>query len=127
MSWAFNATRGLVLVAAEVSGPTRDATLTMALDTGATHTFIRTERLAYLGYEPSQSPNKVRVITGSGEDYTPVLGIDKLSALGREREAFSVTAVQLPASASVDGVIGLDFLRGGLLTLDFHRGLITLV
>ena len=32
----------------------------------------------------------------------------------------------IPADAGVDGLLGLDFLRGHVLTLDFRGGIITL-
>ena len=95
----------------------------MALDTGATHTFIRIEVLEEIGYCPESSLDKVTVATGGGEVYAPVLKIDSFEALGRKHRNFSVT-VSLPRSASIDGVVGLDFLRGHLLTLDFQEGLI---
>jgi hypothetical protein len=33
----------------------------------------------------------------------------------------------LPPSAGVDGLLGLDFFRGQVLTVDFHKGMIALV
>ncbi len=47
-------------------------------------------------------------------------------ALGREFAQLPVLAHTLPPSAGVDGVLGLDFLRGQLLTIDFPNGRLTL-
>ncbi len=38
------------------------------------------------------------------------------------RSGFPVLAYSLPASASVSGLLGLDFLRDHLLTIDFRTG-----
>jgi hypothetical protein len=38
---------------------------------------------------------------------------------------FSVLAHTLPPSAGVDGLLGLDFLRGQVLTVDFRSGRVT--
>ena len=52
--------------------------------------------------------------------------ISKIEALGRELTQLPVLAHTLPPSAGVDGVLGLDFLRGQLLSIDFRNGRLTL-
>lgn len=42
------------------------------------------------------------------------------------RQEFEVVGMTLPPSASVDGLLGLDFLRDPCLTIDFRRGKIEL-
>lgn len=44
-----------------------------------------------------------------------------------ELEGLAVVAHTLPPSATVDGLLGLDFLRERLLTVDFRVGSISLV
>jgi hypothetical protein len=83
---------------------------------------INTARLVSLGYDPSASPDRVRVTTGSGVEFVPRLSIDVLEALERRRSNFEVLAHTLPPSAGVDGLLGLDFLRGQRLTIDFRAG-----
>jgi len=56
----------------------------------------------------------------------PKIGIEKLTALGKTKENFTVIAHDLPPTASVDGVLGLDFLRENVLTIDFVQGEIEL-
>jgi hypothetical protein len=46
--------------------------------------------------------------------------------LGQHRFGFPVLAYTLPVSASVYGLLGLDFLRDQVLTIDFRAGQITL-
>jgi hypothetical protein len=56
----------------------------------------------------------------------PRLKLQKIAVLGQDRTDFEVLCHTLPASMTVDGVLGLDFLRGHVLTVDFKAGLITL-
>ena len=46
-------------------------------------------------------------------------------SLGETKANFTVIAHYLPPTASVDGVLGLDFLRGHILNIDFKIGEIT--
>jgi hypothetical protein len=87
---------------------------------------ISTAILVIVGYDPSVSPNRIQMTTASGVEFVPRLVIDKIEALGQERVNFSVIAHTLPPSASVDGVLGLDFFRNQELTIDFRKGIITL-
>jgi hypothetical protein len=66
------------------------------------------------------------VTTGSGVKYVPRLLVDKMVVLGQERTDLPVLCHTLPPSASVDGLLGLDFLRGQSLTIDFRSGRATL-
>lgn len=59
-------------------------------------------------------------------EFSARIEISRLIALGQERKAFSVLSHKLPATLSVEGVLGLDFLRGQALTIDFRTGQIEL-
>jgi predicted aspartyl protease len=126
MRFTFNAASGLIVVSARVDGPTGHTYAQLALDTGATATLIRTAKLVSVGYDPAVSPDRVLVTTGSGVEYVPRLPLDRIEALGQSRTHFAVVAHTLPPSASVDGLLGLDFFRGQQLTIDFRGAEITL-
>lgn len=126
MSVPFNAAGGLVVVNAEVVGPTGAAVIRLALDTGATATVVSGAILVAVGYDPALSPTRLQVTTGSGIEYVPVVAVTRLQALGQDRNGLSVLAHTLPPSAGVDGVLGLDFLRGQRLVIDFRAGQIEL-
>jgi predicted aspartyl protease len=126
VSHSFNPAHGLVIVHAKVWGPKGDTALRLALDTGATHTLINQSRLMRLGYDPAASMDRLQITMGGSVEFVPRIAIDKLTALGQERNHIPVLAHNLPPSASVDGLLGLDFLRGQTLTLDFRTGQITL-
>ena len=111
MSYSFNPKRGLIIVHTEVFGPSGSILLRLALDTGATGTMINFAPLIAVGYDPSLAPDRVQVTTGSGVEFTPRVAVTRIKAMGQERSHFPVLANTLPPSASVDGLLGLDFLR----------------
>ena len=124
MSFTFDPESGLVVVNAEISGPSGAAVLRVALDTGASRTLINAAILTATGYDPALAPERFQVTTGSGIEYVPRVFIDEMSALGQKRSAFPVLCHTLPPSAGVDGVLGVDFLREQVLTIDFRNGTI---
>ncbi len=122
MSFSFDPQRGLIIVQAELWGPAGSAVLRLALDTGATLTLVNVGLLVAVGYDPALMPERVQVTTGSGVEFVPRVTLDKIVGLGQARERFPVLGHTLPPSAGVDGLLGLDFFRGRLLTLDFRAG-----
>jgi predicted aspartyl protease len=126
MSVPFDASEGLIVVKAEVVGPTRPIFVRLGLDTGSTHTVISVAMLVAAGCDPVAAPERLQVTTGSGVEFAPRIPVHRLKALGHERLEFSVLAHTLPPSAGVDGLLGLDFMRGLTLTVDFREGKIVL-
>ncbi len=126
MSTRFWPNRGLVLVRAEVYGPLGHVEARLALDTGAVTTMIRTELLDRVGYDLSQPANQTRIVTASGMETVPRLTLSQITALGQTRTNMFIISYTLPAAAHVDGLLGLDYLRGQTLTIDFRQGLLTL-
>jgi hypothetical protein len=80
----------------------------------------------YLGIDPDQSTRQIQMTTGSAVEIVPVVVLTRLSALGQHRFGFPVIAHTLPKDSAVDGLLGLDFLRDQVLTIDFRAGRITL-
>jgi predicted aspartyl protease len=126
VSFPFQGQHGLIIVQAEVEGPAGTARLRLALDTGATDTALGAGVLATAGYDAALAPVRVQVTTASGVESVPLLTVSKLTALGLDRTAFPVMGLTLPFGMGVDGVLGLDFLRGHTLMIDFRIGQITL-
>jgi predicted aspartyl protease len=98
----------------------------LALDTGASATLIGLDPLRLVGYDPPAVGHRMQITTGSGTAQAYRLPVAALGALGQNRTNFPVVAHDLPPTSSVDGVLGLDFLRGQILTIDFQKGEITL-
>jgi predicted aspartyl protease len=107
-------------------GPMGDVYVTLALDTGASATIVRNQLLVYLGFDPDSATEQWQIITGNGSAVAPRITIDSIEALGVTQTNFTVLAHTLPAGVGVDGVLGLDFLRDHVLTIDFPNGTITL-
>lgn len=126
MSVPFDQHGRLIYVPAQISGPSGEAILTLALDTGATRTLISPEIMIEVGYEPSQTRQFSQVTTGSRVERVPLLTLATLITLGREKQQLIVACHSLPPSAGVDGLLGLDFFRELNLNIDFRNGLITL-
>lgn len=127
MRTPFDTQRGLIIVKAGIDGPSGRALLRLALDTGATGTLVNTALVVALGYDPALSTERVQVTTGSGVEFVPRIRLSQINALGQGRTDFPILCHTLPSSTGVDGLLGLDFLRGFVLTVDFQSGFITLV
>ena len=126
MSYTFDPDTGLVIVYSEVFGPSGSIVLRLALDTGATGTMINVAPLTTVGYDPSLAPDRVQVTTGSGVEYAPRISVNQINALGKSQSQFPILAHTLPPSASIDGLLGLDFLGGHKLIIDFIEGNISI-
>jgi len=122
---SFDPERGLVVVQTEVFGPSGSIVLRLALDTGATATMINVAPLTALGYDSSATAERIQVTTGSGVEFAVRVSVTHIRAMGQERNDFPVLAHTLPPSASVDGLLGLDFLRGHVVKIDFQRGTVS--
>jgi len=60
--------------------------------------------------------------TGSAIISVPRVTLTRMTALGAHRFGFPVLVYTLPSATSVAGLIGLDFLRGHALLIDFKSG-----
>ena len=79
-----------------------------------------------LGFDPKRDGYPMKLITGSQTKPVEVLTLTRLFALGQNRVGFPVAAHSLPLEANIDGLLGLNFFEGHILTLDFQVGSITL-
>ena len=73
MSFSFDPHQGLIIVQAELDGPSGSVVLRLALDTGATGTLINVGMLVSIGYDPALVPDRVQVTTGSSVEFVPAL------------------------------------------------------
>jgi hypothetical protein len=126
MTLTFNAQKGLIIVPVELTGPSGAVAVRPALDTGATSSLINVAPLVLIGYDPAMVPRRVQVTTGSGVEFVPQVSIAKISAFGQDFHAFPMLCHTLPPTATIDGLLGLDFFRGRILTLNFQIGEMTL-
>ena len=114
MTESFDPTAGLVVVLARIKGPLGEATIVVAIDTGATSTLISREVLDEIGCTPNADAERTMITTGSGVEFVGTVKLSELKTLGQETHDVAVLSHTLPPTASVDGLIGLDFMRGRL-------------
>lgn len=131
MKFSFKSDYGLIYIEARMHGKNikggfKETALLLALDTGASGTMISAKKLDEAGYNLDAPEDETYITTGSGLIFVPKITIKKLTALGKSKEDFLIIAHDLPPTASVDGVLGLDFLRENVLTVDFVKGEIEL-
>ncbi len=124
MNTHFDVHSDLIIIQVRLWGPTGDTFARFALDTGATETVVSATTLSHVGYDLRQSTDGVRVRTASGIEIVPRLTLERFAALGQERSGFPVLGLGLPAD--IDGLLGLDFVRGQELCINYRTGLIAL-
>lgn len=125
MSLHFDPEAGAVIVPARLLGPDAEVVARLALDTGATLSVLNWELVVFLGYDPGILPARIQIVTASSVEFVPQIAIEQIETLGKERRNFPVLCHSLPPSATVDGLLGLDFFRGERLVLDFRAGTVT--
>ncbi len=126
MKITFDPTQGLIVIPTRLHGLHTDTIVRLALDTGATNSMINWDVAILLGYDPASSKERIQVTTGSGVEFAPRIVVEKVEVIGRSLENFPILCHTLPPSATVDGLLGLDFFRGVCLVVNLQEGLITL-
>ena len=126
MSFAFNSLAGPIAIDASLSGPLGQADVRLILDTGATTSLIRSTILVAVGYDPDASNDRIQVAIGGGMHLVPRVLLNRLSALGQHRIGLPVLSHSILPAAGIDGLLGLDFFRGTILTVDFQAAQISL-
>lgn len=124
MSFQFNPHDGYIRVPVRFIRDGIVHRLVLVLDTGSTHTAISRSALEYLGFSVRDESHPRSIITGSGVITAPTVFIPCMEAEGIRRENFPVVAFDFPKQSGITGVLGLDFLRGRKVTLDFRQGLL---
>ena len=100
--------------------------LTMVLDTGATHTVLDFGALIKEGYRLSDTRGLVFIETANGLITANKFRIRELTCLGITREDFEVSSFLFDdPQENVKGILGLDFLRGLEICLNFKVGTVT--
>ena len=125
MTFSFRPRSGLIIVLAHIEGEYGGADVNLALDTGSVHSLISRDIALLLGYDLSIVTSQTRMITASSIETVPRIPLRRINTLGQERLNFLVTCHTLPRSASVDGLLDLDFFRDRRLTIDFNLGTVT--
>ena len=126
MSEPFDPASRSVFVPVTVVGPHRRHAFRCVVDTGASQTVLPALYLRAMGYDLSRALGQTRIRSATGTALAPLLRVSAVAALGRVQTDFLVAAHDLPLGTEADGLLGLDFFRGLVLTLDFACGRISL-
>jgi predicted aspartyl protease len=103
--------RELILIEAEVVGPTgRTTEARLVLDTGAAATTLTPRVIEKVGYTRRDGFKKAKVHTAIGEEHGYWLRVAELSVLGVTTPSFALTVFPL-GHEDIDGLVGMNFLR----------------
>ena len=105
------------------------ADLTLALDTGATHTVIDLTLMLLNGYDLTKVVRTVEFETAKGPINAYIFQVPELTALGRTVKDVDVSSYDFVGNNlifDIDGVLGLDFFKGTELTINFTTHTISL-
>ena len=109
-----------------VVGPRRSLDFRCTLDTGSELTVLPALGLRALGFDLSRPDGWTNFRGVTGRARVPLIRIPAITAFGRLRTDLLIAAHDFPPGTQSDGLLGLDFFRGFVLTLDFVRGRISL-
>ena len=111
LSSSFVRDRELILVEAEVVGPTgRTTEARLVLDTGAAATTLTPRVIEKIGYTRGDGFKKAKVHTAIGEEHGYWLRVAELTVLGVTTPNFALTVFPL-GHKDIDGLVGMNFLR----------------
>ena len=116
-----------LIVPVTIVGPRSSRQFRLTLDTGSGVTVLPAQPLRALGVDLSRPVSHVRLRGVAGTVRTPLVHVPAVSAFGRVRTDFVVAAHDFPLGTDTDGLLGLDFLRGFVLKVDFVRGRMSLL
>ncbi|HMG52326.1 MAG TPA: retropepsin-like aspartic protease [Kofleriaceae bacterium] len=111
LSSSFVRDRQLILVEAEVVGPTgRTTEARLVLDTGAAATTLTPQVIEKVGYTRRDGFKKAKVHTAIGEEHGYWLRVAEFTVLGVATPDFALTVFPL-GHKDIDGLVGMNFLR----------------
>jgi predicted aspartyl protease len=111
LSSSFVRDRQLILVEAEVVGPTgRTTEARLVLDTGAAATTLTPRVIEKVGSPDVTDSRRPRVSPAIGEEHGYWLRVAELTVLGVRTPTFPLTVFPL-GHKDIDGLVGMNFLR----------------
>ena len=120
----FDRSRDLIIVDAEVWGPSRSELISLALDTGSSETVIAPDVIDRLGYSVRDGDDITRVRSAVGEEFGYTLRVRQFATLGFTMTTYRVHVFDLAAGYGIDGLIGLSFLNDFNYEIRSRDGLI---
>lgn len=96
------------------------------IDTGSTFVDIPPEVAETLGYDVKKGEGMVEVSTTGGMRSVPVITLDEVSVLGKTAPQIKATISQFTDESRINCLIGMTFLRGFTLSIDYTTGTLKL-
>ncbi len=118
--------QGDIWVNLRLHGPAGDAVLNCVLDTGTPVTIIDAAVMDRLGYGASMGGKVSRLWGVGGPQVGYRLQVAHLETMGLAIDNAQVHCHDLPDKFGIEGLIGMDLLKGRILTLDGIGGPVTL-
>ena len=97
-----------------------------AIDTGSTFTVVHSDIIHFLGATPEVLRGSVSVATAKGLQESPRVKLDKISSMGKTIKGFEVLCHDLPPTARVQGLLGVNFLQHFKMVINYKRGYVEL-
>lgn len=97
---------------------------TLLIDTGASYTIVSWETLTSLGIDPASSQTRRALMTANGLIQAPEVKVDDFYCFGHHVPDFPLVAHSIPLGATVDGVLGMNFLRQYTAKLSLKEGVV---
>ena len=94
----------------------------LLIDTGARRTVLPKYLLREFGCNVDQPNQTIRVTAAGGVLQVPIVVVPWFNCIGCRIDQFSVLALDLPPSAQVDGLLGMDFLTRVGAVVDVEKG-----
>lgn len=110
-----------IVVNATLAGPRGAGDFRLLLDTGASMTVLNRSVLRLLGVEQLPRKTTLQLTTANTVVNAPTYLLESLTAFGIQKPEFEIAALELPANANIDGLLGTDFLDDLIVVMNFHR------
>ncbi len=111
-------------VQVRLTGPSSTVVRQFAIDTGSTYTVVAPDVLTSIGYGSNDVERWVPMATVTRLERAGLVLVTSLRALGIERQNHPVLLHEIPPAVRLDGLLGLDFLRGSRICIDFRSGVL---
>lgn len=92
--------------------------LRLLVDTGSSYTVLPARILKRIGCNLDAPIKTTTIVAAGGAIRVPIVAVPWLNCLGIEKDNFPVVALNLPGTALVNGLLGMDFLKESQAIID---------
>jgi predicted aspartyl protease len=107
----FDAGRELIYLRGSIAGPRKQLQLQLVLDTGASRTLIVPDVIEKLGYSARDAETRTSITSAVGREHGYIVRVARFATLGFAMSNFVVNVFDLAERESIQGLVGMNFLR----------------